>query len=95
VTVKEIAEKMCLVLIEEAKRCDVDLTGVDAGNFNSELDRRFGDGGEARCEHFADIAWEYSQQFGKVESKGFEEAQWRAITAALKLLPSKIKGTNA
>lgn len=82
----EVAEKMVGVLLDHARQCDVDLEGVNRHNFNIELDDRFGDGGEARCEHFADIGWEYAGQFGVIGSDAFEDAQSEVLSEALVLL---------
>ncbi len=85
-TKEQAAEKMVEALRAEAARQEVDLSTVTAKNFNSELDKLFGDGGQARCEHFADHGWEYSLQFGKFGSNRFQNAQAEAVEAALELL---------
>lgn len=86
ITKEATARKMVEALKDEARKQDVDLTGVNGENFNTELDKRFGDGGEARCEHFCDHGWEYSGQFGRIGSDGFDEAQSEVVEAALVLL---------
>jgi hypothetical protein len=84
------AERMVDSLIEAAEQAGVDLSGITEQNFNAELDSRFNDGGEARCERFTDLAWEYSAQHGPLDSAEWDRAQWDAIKAALALLPTKL-----
>lgn len=79
----DIADRMVRNLIDHAKWEEVDITKITDIH---ELDDVFRDGGEVRCEQFADIAWEYSNQFGKFGTTAWENAQATAVSAALKLL---------
>jgi hypothetical protein len=81
-TVKRMAES----LMNKAEEHSVDLSGVTIGNFNCYLDDAFSDGGETRCEHFVDLAWEYASGFGEFAGDEFEEAQWIAIEEAIVLV---------
>jgi len=82
----DVARKMVDSLYSEAEDQGVDLHGLTINNFNTFLDDAFNDGGETRCEHFTDIGWEYSSQFGPLESRGFEEAQWKVLAEAFRLI---------
>ena len=78
--------KMVESLLEAARREDVDMNAlakINTTNFNVLLDDLFNDGGETRCERFCDLGWEYSLQFGHLESAGCEAAQWSCVEAAI------------
>jgi hypothetical protein len=90
VTLDQIVRRMVDSITDEANHCDpvVSLKGLKNVN---DLDDLFNDrSGQIRCEKFCDVAWEYSLQFGSLESRGFEDAQQRAISAALKLLAKEV-----
>lgn len=94
-TLEDTACKMADSLIEWA---DGDSTyalnalkGLTIDNFNVLLDDTFDDGGETRTERFTDLAWDYSLQFGKLESKGMEDAQWKCITRAIQIVQHRLK----
>lgn len=87
--VEHIAEKMVDNLSDHAEKCGVELNGINRHNFNTELDDRFNDGGEARCEYFADLGWEYAQEFGEFGSDDSETALWRVLSSALELLEGR------
>jgi hypothetical protein len=80
ITQKETVDKMVQTLLDRANAKGITLPPVNDVN---ELDDIFNDGGEARCEHFADIAWDYALQFGKFESDKFDAAQWSCIENAI------------
>jgi len=89
------AHQMVDGLVKHAQLCGVSLEGVTLQNFNHELDQRFDDGGVARCEHFMDLAWDYSGQFGNLGSDAFEAAQWEAAETAFEILLGMLeKGTR-
>lgn len=76
-------EDMADSLMAHAEFEEKDLSGLTTDNFNTFLDDLFEDGGETRCERFADLAWEYSLRFGTLESLGQSNAQWKCIEAAI------------
>ncbi len=87
----DVAEKMCKSLIEHALVKGVDLDGIDWNTLNH-LDGRFGDGGEARCERFTDLGWEFASEYGTFEEGPDDEWEWaqeEVITKALELLPER------
>lgn len=90
-TLDQIAERMADSILDYARHNNVSLNGVTVENFNSFFDDAFDDGGEARCESFCDLGWEYAQQFGKFEDENWSKAQWRAVKAGLKALIKKLK----
>lgn len=90
----QVAETMADSLLEEAERQGVpleSLQGLSKDNFNSLLDDVFQDGGEARCERFTDLGWEYSLQFGALESTAQSNAQWKAIQAGVRVFNRKLE----
>lgn len=86
ITLQETAFEMIDSLKYEAKQHDVDENDIRKlfkdQNVN-DLDLLFNDGGEVRCEHFGDLAWDYASQFGKFESTNFENARWKAMKLAM------------
>lgn len=79
----ETVEAMADSLIETARDRGVDLSDLTYQNFNTLLDDRFDDGGEARCEQFTDLGWDYAFQFGQMDSDGFDNAHHKCIEAAI------------
>lgn len=83
----DTAEKMADSLInwadEDQKQA---LKALTVDNFNDLLDEIFQDGGETRCERFCDLGWEYSCQFGKLESPAQEAAHWKVIQLAIEIV---------
>ncbi len=80
-------QKLSLYTITRQNRSDQ--YWVD--NVLAGFDSAFNDGGVARCEYFADLGWEYSSQFGLIESPGFEQAQDKVLTLAVELLAKELK----
>jgi len=97
ITVRETADRMADSLIDKAASANKSLAGISVDNFNTFLDNLFKDGGEIRCENFADLAWDYSLQFGELGSDNFDNAQWRCIRSAIiqvrKRIKTRSKGT--
>jgi len=92
ITLYETAMYMADRLIDKARLENVDLQGIKPDiSFNGFLDDAFQDGGEVRCEHFADLAWTYAGQFGPLESEGFEQARWDCIIAAIREVNRRLK----
>lgn len=79
-------------LEEYAKSVGVSLKGNIPADVNK-LDDLFGDGGEGRCVHFTDWAFEYAGQFGMIgdwrNDNGFEAHKWTCIESAMKRLAEK------
>jgi hypothetical protein len=75
-----------------AQEKEIDLTNKIPDNVNN-LDELFQDGGEARCEHFTDLAWGYALQFGEIDDykndNGFESHRNICIDKAMKKLQKK------
>lgn len=88
---ERVAQEMADSLMEQATIFHVDLAGLTIDNFNSFLDDAFNDGGEVRCIKFTDLAMEYSQYFGEIESDPFDTAQWNAITRAVEIIQQRIE----
>ena len=88
---QETVLRMVAALEDEADHCEVDLAGAVELH---DLDKLFGDGGEARCEHFCDVAWEYALQFGEFAGTEFENAQSRCVSRAWKEIRRKHKVPN-
>lgn len=87
VYLQDTVNEMIDSLKEQAKQHDVseaDIRTLFKDKRINDLDDLFNDGGEVRCEYFGDLAFEYALQFGTFESKGFEEARWKAIELAMK-----------
>lgn len=89
---KKVAEKMCDSLIGHAKANGVSLDGINDFPTLHELDDRFHDGGEARCEQFTDIGWEFASEYGtfkEVPDDEWEWAQSEVTETALGMLPER------
>jgi hypothetical protein len=87
ITLEETVEEMIISLKYEALDNDVkeeDIRILFADKDINSLDDLFLDGGEIRCEHFSDLAWDYAFQFGTLESEGFSNAHWEALELAMK-----------
>lgn len=82
--------KMADSLMDAAIRQEVSLKGITKGNFNTFLDDLFKDGGEVRCEKFADLAFDYSLQFGELETTLFDRAQWECIVDAIEEVRKRV-----
>jgi rubredoxin len=78
-------------VLESYEKSLADLKGITVQNFQTMFDDLFKDGGEARCEQFTDLAWPYSLQFGELESKGFETAQWECIKEAVEQVIEEVE----
>jgi hypothetical protein len=93
ITKKETIQIMLNAIVEEAERQNVNLSELDFDKENYQivdaLDDLFGDGGEARCEHFCDLAWKYALQFGEFADDKFEEKIWECIESAIDILKKK------
>jgi hypothetical protein len=70
-------------LTQAAKDQGVSLEGLTYENFNLFLDRAFKDGGETRCDRFADLAWPYAIMGTTFASNHFEEKQHECIKEAI------------
>ena len=79
----EAASRMAHSLLRQAQIHSVDLSGLTIKNFNNYLDDAFNDGGETRCEKFADLAGSYSNHFGPIDSDERERATWECIELAI------------
>lgn len=83
---------MIFQIEEYAKDKNISLENNIPNNVN-EFDDLFKDGGEGRCEHFADLSWEYASNFGKMEdydnSKGFRAHSCDCIEKAMIKLQNK------
>lgn len=86
VKLNDTVDRMVASLKEVAEQNNVSLEGIRISNFNTFLDDAFNDGGEVRCERFADLAWDYAFQFGELESIQFMNAQWKCILKAINKL---------
>lgn len=91
ISLKETVIEMVESLEQAADDFDVSLKGINRNNFNEELDGRFEDGGEVRCERFTDVAIDYGCQYGELESDPFREAQFEAIDGAFDIIEKKYK----
>lgn len=90
ITKQETVNQMVDSLMNQADLHSVSLKGMTIENFNSFLDDLFSDGGEVRCEKFADLAMEYAFQFGEIESAPFMEKQWSCIESAIKIIAKRL-----
>lgn len=77
-------ESMIAALESELDQRDIAYATVAAVDNVNSIDDVTDHCGEVRCEHFADLAWEYAGQFGEFGSDDFEKAQWRAVLASWK-----------
>jgi hypothetical protein len=86
---QETVDKMVNEIIDYASRKDIELWDNIPFDVN-DFDILFNDGGEARCEHFTDLAWDYAFQFGVIDDydnkNGFEAHRWRCVESAMKIL---------
>jgi hypothetical protein len=89
ITKEQTVTAMVASLERAAKQARVSLKGVTRENFNSELDDRFHDGGEARCEQFGDLTWAYATQFGAFDSQEWEDARWECFEAAFVIIEAR------
>ena len=91
---KKTIQRMACALMDEAGRCGASLSGLTLENFNTFLDDAFGDGGEARCIHFVDLADPYAVKFGPIESRGWDGARWECIRLAIKIVQEVTNGAS-
>ncbi|GAB6427850.1 hypothetical protein bcgnr5372_38220 [Bacillus luti] len=89
ITLPETTNKMITSLEKAAEKHNVSLAGITLNNFNSFLDDLFNDGGDIRCEQFADLSWSYAKQYGKFPGDAFMNANARAVEEAVKILEKK------
>ena len=75
--------RMAQSLMYQARKSEVDLSGLTIDNFNTYLDDAFMDGGEVRCVKFGDLAMPYANTRGSFESDAWMSAQWECIEAAI------------
>ena len=87
VVLQDVVDEMVESLREAAEREGVDVEDIrdlfSRRDVNG-LDDLFNDGGEVRCEHFADLAWDYAGDFGDMDSSEFSDAQGSAIEEAMR-----------
>lgn len=68
-----------------------DLNFNSASDMLNSMDELLLDGGEFRCERFADLTHNFAFNFGEMESEGFEDVKWRCIELAYNVLKKKHK----
>lgn len=88
-----VVNKMVRSIKEKIKEKNLTLKDFDFSSSNAfleSIDNNLDQSGEIRCENFCDIAWQYAENFGELESPKFEESKWLCIDAAIELLKKEL-----
>ena len=87
-----VVKNMINSLESEFKKRNILLSDLDfnsASDMLNSIDDLLLDGGEFRCERFADLTHEFAFNFGEMESEEFEDIKWKCIELAYNVLKKK------
>ena len=88
----ETVKSMVNSLESEFKKRNILLSDLDfdsASDMLNSIDDLLLDGGEFRCERFADLTHNFAFNFGEMESEEFEDVKWKCIELAYNVLKKK------